>query len=164
MHPMTINAINDHYTTRSTNTQSITTIFIISLLSLLTTPLYYLIINSIDPEKSTLLTMILLAINILVVIVSYGTLQYDIKYCQKPHFESCSTINYYYQEMFNSSFEKENFYYQLSLLCLEYNEEEKDSILEQISFLLYQVDNQYFNRQLGQLEKELKYNSDLIDF
>jgi len=46
----------------------------------------------------------------------------------------------------------------------QYNEEEKESILEQISFLLYQVDNQYFNLQLNQLEKELKYHSDLIDF
>lgn len=164
MHPMTVNAINDHYTTRSSNTQSITIIFTISLLSVLTTPLYYLIINTINPEKSTMLTMIVFTINIIIIVASYITLQYDIKYCQKPHFTSYSTIYYYYQEMFNNSYEKENFYRQLSSLCLQYNEEEKESILEQISFLLYQVDNQYFNRQLSQLEKELKYHSDLIDF
>ena len=108
--------------------------------------------------------MIVFIINILIIVVSYIILQYDIKYCQKPHFTSYSTIYYYYQEMFNNTYEKENFYRQLSSLCLQYNEEEKETILKQISSLLYQVDNQYFNQQLIQLEKELKYHSDLIDF
>lgn len=164
MHPMTINIINDYYTTTSKNTQKITTTFITTILFLATTPLYYFIINRLTPEHSTIITLTILCINIIMIIVSYMALQYDIKYCQTPHFSKYSSTYYYYQDMFDNEKDKNDFYQQLSLMCLQYNEEEDNDILLDISCLLSTIDNNYFNHQVIKLEKELKHNNDLVDF